>query len=71
MKSRIDSRIYDSDDARHELLKKTADILSDYAFALVTCGWLSGSTALEEVEYQVASAATEYLNYYYAKENMR
>lgn len=71
MKSHIDSRIYESDEARHDLLKETADLLSDYAFALSSCTWPYGSTVLEEFEYEVASLATEYLNYYYAKENMR
>ncbi len=71
MNTYVNPKVYESDEARHELLKKTADILSDYAYALASCGWLYGFPALEECEYLVASVATEYLSYYYAKENMR
>lgn len=72
MKNHINSRVYESDEARHELLKKTADILSDYAFALSSCSWRYGSAALDECEHQVAIVAQEYLNYFFAKEsNMR
>ncbi len=68
MKTHIDSRIYDYDEDLHELLKKTADFLFSYAFALSKCSWPDGSAALAVAEFEVANFATEYLNYYHLLE---
>ncbi len=70
MKTRIDSRIYESDEARHDLLRETAAILSDRADAFATSYCPYDSTSLSESEYEVANYAQEYLYYYFAKENM-